>query len=100
MNEKYLDRALFINWFKNEPKYIRYPSYNTDKSGNLLIELTCELEFDPISSSYGKKKFRKLYFYDKDGRGYFDPLNDEYERTINIRKKATMVFFYINFSKE
>ena len=92
MNEKYLDRALFINWFKNEPKYIRYPSYNTDKSGNLLIELTCELEFDPISSSYGKKKFRKLYFYDKDGRGYFDPLNDEYERTINIRKKATRYF--------
>ena len=89
MNEKYLDRIPFINWFKNDLKYVRYPSINTDKSGNLLIELTCELSFDPTSMSYVKNKFRKFYFYDKDGRGFFDVLNDEFERTINIRKKAT-----------
>ena len=92
MNEKYLDRIPFINWFKNDLKYIRYPSYNTDKSGNLLIELTCELSFDPISSSYIKNKFRKFYFFDKDGRGYFNILNDEYERTVNVRKKSTRYF--------
>ena len=91
-NEKYIDRVLTIKWFINEPKYVMYPSYNTDKSGNLFIELSCDLEYTPEASSYSKKKFRKFYFFDKDGRGYFNVLNDEYEKTINIRRKSTRYF--------
>ena len=88
-NKKYKDRILFINWFDNNPKYVRYPSYNVDKSGNLLIELTCELSFEPSTLSYFKNKIRKFYFYDKDGRGLFNEVEDEFERTINTRKKST-----------
>ena len=92
-NKKYEDRILSFFWFNNEPKYINYPGYNMDKSGKLLIEITCDLPtFDPMTISCRKNKIRKLYFFDNDGRGLFDKLNDEFEKTISIRVKSTRYF--------
>ena len=91
-NKNYKNRTFSYFWFNNNPKYIRYPSYNVDKSGNLLIELTTELEFFPTFIFYEKNKYRKLYFFDNEGRGLFNKLNDEFERTINTRKKTSRLF--------
>ena len=81
------NKNLFINWFNNEPKYLRYPSFNIDNSGYLLIELTGELGFATNTHSIIKNNKRKLYFYDEEGRGYFDKINDIYEKTIETRQK-------------
>ena len=89
------NNILYINWFNNEPKYLRYPSYNIDNSGYLLIELTGELGFSPDTHSIIKNNKRKLYFYDEEGRGYFDTINDIYEKTIETRQKN---FRYISTS--
>ena len=81
------NKILFINWFNNEPKYLRYPSYNIDNSGYLLIELTGGLGFATDTHSIIKNNKRKLYFYDEEGRGYFDKKNDIYEKAIETRQK-------------
>ena len=65
---------MFINYLKDDFNKINYPSYNNDKSNYLLIELT----IDSLK--------RKLFFYNEDGRGIFDVINDKYETNVeNIR---------------
>ena len=49
--------------------------------------LTGELGFATNTHSIIKNNKRKLYFYDKEGRGYFDKINDIYEKTIETRQK-------------
>ena len=87
-NEKYKNRILFTNWFNNNPKIVKYPSYNTDNSGNLLIELTCELPKSSNEYNILKNKKRKLYFYNVEGRGTFNEINDEYEKDIELNKNS------------
>ena len=87
-NKQNKKRMLFINWFNNEPKYLRYPSYNVDNSGYLLIELTGGLGFDAAFNSISKNRKRKLYFYNEEGRGLFNEINDKYEKIIETRKKS------------
>ena len=41
--KKYKDRILFINWFNGTR--LRYPSFNNDNSGLLLIEYTPNIDF-------------------------------------------------------
>ena len=87
-DQKYKNRILFINWFNNEPKYCNNPSYNVDNSGYLLIEISCNLELVNIHGiSIDKKRKRKFYFFNEEGRGLFDEINDIYEKTIELDKK-------------
>ena len=81
------NKILYINWLNNGSKYLRYPSYNIDNSGYLLIELTGELGFATDTHSIIKNNKRKFYFYDEEGRGCFDKINDIYEKKIETRKK-------------
>ena len=67
-------KIIFINWLKEDSNIINYPSYNNDKTNYLLIELTLDL-FK-----------RKLYFYNEDGRGLFNEINDKYEKIIENRR--------------
>ena len=93
-NQKYKDRILFVNWFSdNNNKHINYPSYNVDNSGYLLIEFS----YDVIIYKFNKYdlepyKKRKLYFYNEEGRGIFDEINDKYEKIIKYYKE--FVRFY------
>ena len=103
-NKKYENKQLFINWFNNEYKYIRYPSYNVDNSGYLLIELTGGLDFSPNTANIVLNSERKLYFYNEEGRGLFDELNDVYEKKIEYEKKfvrlySTSIFIKLNDSE-
>ena len=68
------NKLLYINWLKRGTNNISYPSFNNDKSNYLLIELTLDL-FK-----------RKLYFYNEEGRGLFDGINDKYEMNVEIRR--------------
>ena len=104
-NKKYEDRYLFINWFNNYPKYCRYPSYNIDDSGYLLIELTCAIYFTRDTLDINKSKMRKLYFYNEEGRGLFNEINDTYERIISydktfVRGLSTSMILKLNNSDE
>ena len=91
-NEVYKNRILFINWFETEPKHCRFPSFNVDNSGYLLIELTCGLVYEPRMDTKDKNQKRKLYFYNEEGRDLFDEINDIYERDI-IYSKNFMRFY-------
>ena len=91
-NEMRKNRILFINWFGTEPKHCRFPSYNVDDSGYLLIEMTCGLLYHPRIDTKDKNRNRKLYFYNEEGRGFFDEINDIYEKDI-IYSKNFMRFF-------
>ena len=64
------EEIIFINWLKEDHNIINYPSYNNDKSNYLLFEFT-------INSFK-----RKLFFYNEDGRGLFNIINDKYEMNI------------------
>ena len=94
-NIKYENKRLFINWFNNEPKFTRYPSYNIDNSGNLLIELTSGVD-TPFNNLNNKRIYpnneRKFYFYNEDGRGMLDELNDISEKKIQYEKKIIRMF--------
>ena len=91
------DRILSVNWFSNVPKDIRYPSYNVDNSGYLLIELTGELGFSPDTHSIIKNNKRKLYFYDEEGRGYFDNINDICDMSRTQVKENAIDIIYIDY---
>ena len=71
---------------------MNYPSYNIDKSGNLLIELTCDLDFSPDKYLTANNKKRKLIFYNNEGRGIIDEINDVYEKNIELRRAITRFF--------
>ena len=67
-------KILFINWLKEVSYNIDYPSYNNDNTNYLLIELTLD--------SFK----RKLFFYNEEGRGSFDDINDKFEINIVNRR--------------
>ena len=91
-NEKDKNRILFINWFNDDGKYLAYPSYNVDNSGYLLTELTCDIPFSAESNNIKANKRRKLYFYNEEGRGLFDDINDKYEMDITLHKEVVRAF--------
>ena len=54
----------------------------------MLIEISCNLELVNIHGiSIDKKRKRKFYFFNEEGRGLFDEINDIYEKTIELDKK-------------
>ena len=67
-------KILSINWLKEGSYNFDYPCYNNDKSNYLLIELTLD--------SFK----RKLFFYNEEGRGLFDEINDKFEINIVNRR--------------
>ena len=67
-------KIIFINWLKDNYNNMNYPSYNTDKSNYLLIELTLD------------SKKRKLFFYNEEGRGLFDGIYDKNEIIIETKR--------------
>ena len=89
INDVKKNRTLFINWLDNKNGslnyFINYPSYNFDNSNYLLIEFTV------TDKPYGDPKTnkRKLYFYNEEGRGLFDEINDKYENIFEFEKKYT-----------
>ena len=85
-NPKYKNRILFINWFDNDNKYCRFPSYNIDNSGYLLIELNCGVLYCPHFYYNTKTKERKLYFFNEEGRGLFNEIDDIYQKNIKFQK--------------
>ena len=87
---KYKDRILFINWFKGT--MLRYPSYNNDNSGFLLIEFTPNIEFIPKQLLLISKDQRQLFFYNNEGRGCFDEVNDVYNKLVNLEKEYFRFF--------
>ena len=89
--KKYINRILFINWFSDEPKHIRYPNYYLDNSF-LLLELTCGLSYIRTNSLIEKTDKRIFYFYNEEGRGLFNELNDTYEKLIQLDKKFSRSF--------
>ena len=93
VKKKYRDRILFINWFASEPKYVRFPNYYF---GNklLLLELTCETKFAPTRILINKTFKRRFYFYNDEGRGLFDEINDENKKLIKFDKKHTRFFSF------
>ena len=91
-NKRYENKQLFINWFNNEPKFIRYPSFNVDNSGYLLIELTSRLDFSLNNIDIKHNSERKLYFYNEEGRGLFDEINDISEKNIEYEKNFVRLF--------
>jgi len=82
--KKYKDRILFINWFNGR---LSFPSFNNDNSGLLLIEYTPNNKFIRNSLSLIPSTQRQLYFYNSEGRGYFNEINDEYNKLINLDKE-------------
>lgn len=91
-NPKYKNRILFINWFNNNPKYCRFPSYNVDNSGYLLIELSCEVFYAPHHFIKNKNQERRLYFFNEEGRGVFNEIDDIYEKIIKYQKSFIRLF--------
>ena len=65
-------KILFINWLEDCPNCLTFPSYNDDKSGYLLIELTSN------GNSHINVR-RKMIFFNEEGRGLFNEINDKYE---------------------
>ena len=88
--KKYIDRILFISWFNNEPKYLKFPNYYIDNSF-LLIEVTCELPHIRTRKMAEKTNKRRFYFFNEEGRGLFNPINDDYERLAEFEKKNTRI---------
>ena len=71
------NKILFINWLKHGSEEHISPSYNNDKSDYLLIEVTLNSD---------KKIRRKLFFYNEEGRGLFDEINDKYQMYVEYRR--------------
>jgi len=87
--QKYKDRILFINWFKGR---LSFPSYNNDNSGLLLIEYTPNIEFIIGGINIKSSDQRQLYFYNEEGRGCFNEINDEYNKLVNLDNKYFRFF--------
>ena len=73
------NQILFINWLKDGNENVVTPSYNNDKSDYLLIEIT-------LDSNTFKSVKRKIFFYNQEGRGLLNEINDEYEKHVSSRK--------------
>ena len=88
--QKFKDRILFINWFNGT--MLAYPSFNNDNSGFLLIEYTPNIKFVQKSLSLDPRNQRQLYFYNNEGRGCFNEINDEYNKLVNLDKESYRYF--------
>ena len=88
--KKYKDRILFINWFNGTR--LRYPSFNNDNSGLLLIEYTPNIDFIRDIIILQTTDQRQLYFYNCEGRGYFDEINDEYNKLVILDRNYIRFF--------
>ena len=108
-NEKNKDKILFVNWFISDLKdqKLGFPSYNVDKSGNLMIELTYNVKYiyEIDMNLISQNRDRKLYFYNEEGRGFFDVINDKYEKNIELGRKlnrfiSTSMVLKLNNSEE
>ena len=74
---------VFIHWLYDKLELLKYPTYNFDSSGYLLIELSLN---DYYIWNLRKSIKRKIYFYNEEGRGLFDEINDEYQKLIDYPK--------------
>ena len=111
-SKKYKESLLHIFWFSHDNNTLSFPSYNADKSGCLLIELTWgEGIFDINEKDYlyryafPKNKKRKFYFFNEEGRGLFDEINDSYEKVVELEKNlirglSVSTFLKLNNSDE
>jgi len=88
--QKFKDRILFINWFNGT--MLAYPSFNNDNSGFLLIEYTPNIKFVQNDLSLDPRNRRQLYFYNNEGRGCFNEINDEYNKLVNLDKESYRFF--------
>ena len=88
--QKYKDRLLFINWFNGT--MLAFPSFNNDNSGLLLIEYSPNIEFFPKFLHLKASNQRQLYFYNSEGRGCFNEINDEYNKLVNLDKEYFRFF--------
>ena len=87
----YSNKSNIINkvnylFYDGKEDSLMFPSLNIDNSGYLLIESTImdlEVHYDYSSKNQVK---RKLFFYNEEGRGFFDELNDESEKIVGINK--------------
>jgi len=84
-NKLYKFKKIYIFWFNDHR--INYPSYNVDKSSLLLFIFN--LYNQDITSSHFIESIdeRKLYFFNEEERGFFDEINDRYEKNIKINDK-------------
>ena len=73
-------KKMYIFWFND--KRINYPSYNVDKSGLLLFVFNLNNQDITTIHSLDAINERKLYFFNEEGRGFFDEINDKYEKNI------------------
>ena len=93
--KQYRDIPLFINSFEYNKTNYPFPGYNFDKSGCLLIELSLgEYTYNIYSDTFRSVKHnkRKFYFYNEEGRGIFDEINDKYENVIESNKNVVRYF--------
>jgi hypothetical protein len=93
LNEKVKNKLFFINWFNSDKGFVSYPSCNIDESGYLLIELFYDEDmrnnkFEAVT----KSNKRKMHFYNEEGRGFFDEINDIYEKSFNIGRPMSKAF--------
>ena len=91
-------KILFINWIKEDFDYTSCPSYNNDKSDYLLIEIN-------LSGNLLKSVRKKLFFYNEEGRGLFDEINDIYENNCEyprayLRLLSPSIALKVNNSEE
>jgi hypothetical protein len=50
--------------------------------------MSCELDYNQYTYTIAKNKKRKLFFFNKEGRGLFDEVNDVYEKLVTLPKKV------------
>ena len=76
-NIKFKNKIPYISWLNIFDEEM-YPSFYVDTSGNLLIETTKNVHHVPLNFILlnCKQKERNVYFFDKEGRGIFDSIND------------------------
>ena len=58
----------------------------------LLFQLTSGQFFNRNGYGVGKTNIRKFYFFNEEGRGLFDDINDVYEKIIKTDKKILKYF--------
>ena len=100
--EKNNNEYIYVNQFDFDIKNYPFPSYNLDNSGCLLIELSLgEVDEDLFGVNYiaKKNKTRKFYFYNSEGRGLFNKINDEYENVIEANKNVVRYYSISLFIK-
>ena len=104
-NKKYKERSpLLINWFNQKVEDIPFISLNTDNSKCLLMELSGGGYFtEDYKIEIPKNNNRILYFYNEEGRGLFDSINDVYEKVVELDKNfirgvSTSIFIKGNSS--